>query len=260
MPTETTTLADVCRAATEEGAWINGDLDLVVKRGEPPQGNKPSKASVYDPGTGQEARLVWFGGDLREHEGKVIRVGGKGNKGKLYRGNVEINVGKNGTLTAVGAAPAAPLNDKTNAAGNDRRPGPTDARAKVDPTTYFHRELSKTGLLWAHAYQYAQNVEEKVVGAGNSLPEGIFQSLVSSIFITAKDRGLYDRVPALREVGSDDVPLKYVPPAPDPAAIEAEQQRKAAAAEAERKAKEAEELARKAREHPQENLDEDVPF
>jgi hypothetical protein len=140
-------------------------------------------------------------------------------------------------------------------------------RPHVDPTTYFHREMSKTGLLWAHCYQYAMNVEQKVAEIGERLPEGIFQSLVSSLFITGKDRGLLEKPPALREVGKDGIPFKFVPPAPDPAAIEAEKLRKAAEAEAQRKAAEAEEAAKRAREAAahkpaaqQENLDEDVPF
>ncbi len=95
--------------------------------------------------------------------------------------------------------------------------------------------------------------------------------MTSSLFITAKDRGLLEKPPALRVPNKDEkisaVYAPYVPPAPDPAAVEAERVRKAAEAEAQRKAQEAEEAAKKAREaaahnqnHPQENADEDVPF
>ncbi len=266
-----TTLSAVIAAATDEGTWAD-TFDCVVKRGEPKNGNKPSKASCYDPANGQEAKLAWFGGDLRQYEGQTIRIGGKGNKAKIYGGKTEISIGKNGTITATGAAPQSqpPPSPGGNAPQSDApKTGnpPPATRPRVDPTTYFHKEMSKAGLLWAHSFQYAQNTEQKIMGEGKKFPPDQFQALVSSLFIRADRAGLMEHVPALRQLGTDGVPLRFVPPQPDPALVEKERLRKEAEAEAARKLKDAEEAAQRAREaahdnqhHPQENLDEDVPF
>ncbi len=258
MNDRTTTLSDVCRIATEAGEWAD-QFDCIVKRGEGPNGNKPSKASCYDPANGKDARLAWFGGDLRDYEGKTIRIGGKGNKAKLYKGNVEISIGKNGTIAVIAEAPAgsAPAPSTTPPAGQNTPP--PAQKQRVDPTTYFHREMQKLTLGYAHSYQYALDVQARIPKA---MPPEQFQACVSSIFIEGNKHGIFAAVPKLRELDEKGVPFKYVPPVPDPAAVKAEEERKAAAAEAARKAREAEELARKAHNQPdaQENLDEDVPF
>lgn len=269
MDNRTTTLSAVCAAATEAGEWAD-TFDCVVKRGEPPQGNKPSKASVYDPANGKDAKLVWFGGDLRQYEGQTVRIGGKGNKAKLYRGAVEVNVGKNGTITSIGVAPQSPPTQTGTApAADGQKTGttPPATRPRVDPTTYFHKEMGKAGLLWCHCYQYALTAESKIMPKETELPIDQFQALVSSLFIRADRSGLMEHVPALRTMGDDGLPLRFVPPQPDPAVVEAERLRKEQEVEAARKLKEAEEAAQRAREaaqhnqhHPQENLDEDVPF
>jgi hypothetical protein len=271
MSDRTTTLSAVISAANAstnpKGEWAD-EFVCVVKRADPPQGKVPSKARIYDPANGSEAALAWFGGDLREFVNQTCVVGGKGNSAKNYRGAVEITIGKNGTIVSKGAAPqqpapAAPSGATPPSGANP----PPPVRSKVDPTTYFHKEMSKAALLWAHCYQYALNTEPKVVGEGNELPADWFQALVSSLFIRADRAGLMDHVPALRSIDDKGLPLRYIPPQPDPAVLEAEKKRKAAEAEAQRKAQEAEDAAIKAREaalhtqhHPQENVDEDVPF
>ncbi len=256
MNDRTTTLSDVCRIATEAGEWAD-QFDAIVKRGEAPQGNKPSKASCYDPANGKDAKLAWFGGDLRDYEGKTVRIGGKGNKAKLYKGNVEISIGKNGTITVIADAPAGTPPAQTGNAPTSQPP--PAQKQRVDPTTYFHREMQKLTLGYVHSFQYALDVQARMK---TPMPQEQFQACVSSLFIEGNKHGLFNAVPKLRDLDEKGVPFKYVPPTPDPAAVKAEEERKAAAAEAARKAREAEELARKAHNQPdaQENLDEDVPF
>lgn len=249
-----TTLADVCRAANAEGVWAD-TFDCVVNRAEPRNGNKPSKADVYDAVNGTQAKLGWFAGDLTQYQGKVIRIGGKWNKAKLYNGNVEINVGKNGTIAPMGNATGqAPKTDAPAGGGNQPPPPRTGDTPKVDPVTFFHREMSKQALGYLHCLQYAQDIQNKTPGG---MPPDQFQACVSSIYIEGNKRGLFNLVPRTRELDDKGRPLRYVPPQPDPAA---EEKARAAREEAERKQKEAEEAQRRASNQHSENLDEDVPF
>lgn len=272
---KTTTLAAIIAAAHEEarskdkpeGVWVD-ELDLAVKRSTPAEGTRPSKASAYDPTNGQEATIAWFGGDLARYENKIVRIGGKGNKAKIYKGNLEISIGKNGTLQMIGEASApktthapegAPRDDSRGGGGGNPPPA---AAPKVDPSTYFHREMAKLSLGYLHAFQYALDVRAKL--KHEMTPEQ-FQACVSTVYISADKRGLFGKVPKLREYDDKMVPLRFIPPEPDPAALEAERLRLAEAEEAKRKADEAEKAAAAARaatHRPpqQENLDEDVPF
>ncbi len=263
MSDKTTTLADVCRAANAEGVWAD-TFDCVVNRADPRNGNKPSKADVYDPANGTQAKLAWFGGDLTQYQGKVIRIGGKGNKAKLYNGATEISVGKNGTITPMGEASQqnAPKTTTPPTGGAGNPPPPPNDRPKVDPVTFFHREMSKQSLGYLHCLQYAQDIHAR---AKVEITPEQFQACVSSLYIEGNKRGLFNLVPKLRDVDDKSLPVRYVPPQPDPVAVAAEQARKAAEAEARRKAEEAEAAAEAARKaanqpHTQENLDEDVPF
>lgn len=250
-------LAAVAAMATEEGAWVNDPFQCVVKNakmGQPAsQGGraKPSKCCLVDPENPNSVLwAAWFGGNFNKYEDKVIRVSGKGTKIGLYQGKPEINIGKEATVEIVGDAPAA-LTAPPPAA---RHPAPA-GKPGEDPAVRFHREMKKTALLWTHCYQYAVNVITKIP---EELPDEMFQSLVSSLFITAKERGLLDKIPALRSVDDKGNPIPFVAPTPDPAA---------AVAEAERVKRETEEKARLAAEaekrrlaEQQENIDEDVPF
>lgn len=253
-----TTLADVCRAANEEGVWADV-FDCVVNRAHPKEGNKPSKADIYDPANGTQAKLAWFGGNLQQYEGKIIRIGGKGNKAKLYSGNVEISVGgKNGTITVQGDAQKGATPPQSAAQpgqpGNNQPPPTRDETPKVDPVTFFHREMSKQSLGYLHCLQYAQDIQSKTV---SGMPPDQFQACVSALYIEGNKRGFFNRVPKLRDLDDKGRPVRYVPPQPDPAA---EEKARLAREDAERKQKEAEEAQRRAANQHSENLDEDVPF
>lgn len=271
MTTKTTTLAEIRDSATDEGVWVNYPFEAIVRNGTAAQGKKPSKATLYDPNDPSiKVGACRFGGfaSFIEYEGKVVRFAGNGTKAKTYNGNVEITFSKNAEFIEVGnaapakpAAPAAP-HDDSRGSGDEPPAAPPPPRPKVDPTTYFHRELAKKGLLWVHCFQYALNGQAKI---GKPLAPDLFQAFVSTLYISADRQGLIAHVPALREVGSDGIPLRFVPPAPDTAAIEAEKKKHEAELEAQRKAWEAEQAAKRARAAaapaaPQENLDEDVPF
>lgn len=250
------TLGAISASATEEGTWVNGPFEAIVKNakmGGPSQGgkNKPSKCCLVDPRDPNSVIwAAWFGGQFNKFEDKVVRFSGKGIKVSLFRGNAEVNIGKDTVVEMVGDAPP-----------NVTAPAPK-AKHEVplkpgeDPAVRFHREMKKTGLLWAHCFQYAENTAQKITA---NLPPDMFQCLVSSLFITAKDRGLLDKIPALREYDDKGLPIPFIAPRPDPAA---------AVAEAERIKREAEEKARRAAEEEkarqlaaqQESVDEDVPF
>ena len=118
--------------------------------------------------------------------------------------------------------------------------------------------MAKLALTYQHSFQYGINVRDNLKKIGVEMTPEQFQACISSLNIQANMNGLTARVPKLREMVSG-VPARYLPPEPDPA--EAERLR-AAKEEADRIAREAEEARKRAAaaQHPQENLDEDVPF
>lgn len=226
-----TTVAEVVRAANsadeKEGAWVDGSLELCIRSAKPKNGKAPSKATGYDPNTGEEIGVASFGVNLVTLEGRRVRIDGKGNKAKKYNGAVEVTVGKNGTIDDIGAAdshrpaPAAneraPRDDSRGGGGNPPpKDPPPDTKPKVDPTTYFHRELSKLSLGYLHCLQYAQDI---AVRNPLKMTDDQFQACVSSLFIQGNKDGLFAKVPKLREVDADKKPLKYIPPEPDPAVV-----------------------------------------
>lgn len=254
-------LSRICDEATEDGGWIDLPFEAIVRNAKAGRGKQPSKADLIDPANPRvKVEACFFGGSFLDYEGSVVRFSGKGRKAKLYEGNVEISLYEKATVNVLGDAPAT---TRTAEAARGEAPPPGgDAGAKArapkvegDPTSNFHKEMKKASLLWTHAHQYARNVEAKLYppppGSKTPhflMPPDLFQSLVSGLFITAKDRGLLERPPAPRQVDEIGVPFAYLPPEPDPAAVE----------EAARKAREAAEA--EARRKHQENLDEDVPF
>lgn len=273
MSNEPTTLAAIREQATEDGTWVNGPFEAIVKNakaGQTPGGGnkaKPSKCCLVDPkDPNTTLNACWFGGNFLKYEDKVIRVSGKGTKVSVYNGTPEVNIGKDAVVDIIGAAPeqSAPRT-ATSSTGSgpkdDARGGgaPRDyesERTAEDPTVRFHKELKKITLLLLHAHQYATDLADKLPF---ELSEEQHQQAVASIFITAKDRGLLDKPPAPRkEVKAADGTIErfepFVAPAIDPAVAEAEKRRKE-----EEAARAAEEARRKAAAH-HENLDEDVPF
>lgn len=256
---EKITVYDVVQAATDAGEWVNGEFEAIVSNAKQGQGRKPSKCDLCDPDSANVKVVgVWFGGDFTRMEGARVLVSGQGIKAKNYKGAVEVTIGDkalvNVLVAGTGAAPRPSTpNDKTNAAGNAPRAGAPAAHppSAIDIANNFHKVMKKSSLLWAHCFQYAQNTQ---VVLKTELPDSTFQALVSSLFITAKDKGLADLVPALRPVDQGGVPTPYVaaakPEDPDAAAKKAEAER----AEKERAEKAAREKAER------EKLDEDVPF
>lgn len=277
---QNTTVAEVIRSATgtdpKEGVWVNGALEVAVRNAQPKNGRAPSKATAYDPHTGQEIKLASFGLNLASLIGRLIRIDGKGNKAKEFNGEIEVTVGKNGTIDDIGAADGrpAPAPRASNPAPRDDSRGgpppdesrhstpaedPPPAEQRVDPVVYFHREMAKLGLGYLHALQYADDVQERY---NFELTPEQAQACVSTIFISADKRGLFHKVPKLREIDDKGHPLRFIPPtAPTVDQAELDRQRKEAE---EKAAREATEKAR--RQHEQEqrerqaNLDEDVPF
>lgn len=240
-------------SATQDGTWVNDPLEVVVRN--PTQGGvgknnkpKPSKCVFVDPkDPNATVGACWFGGSFLQYEDQVIRISGKGNKVSLYNGKAEFTVGKDAVVDKLGAAPAQLGGPPaTGGHGGDNSPPPP---ASGDPAAIFHRGMGKAALLWSHSYQYARNVEHIL---GGSMPPDLFQSLVSSMFITAKDNGaLVKQLPKLRLTDDKGVPFKFIPEQPDP---------EAAAKAVEEAARKAAEEARKKAAAKQENLDEDVPF
>jgi hypothetical protein len=241
---EKATVAAIIDAATAEGTWVNDPIEAVVRNARSGQGNKPSKADLHEVGAaGTKIIASWFSGDLLQFEGGIIRISGKGTKAKIYKGTCELEIGKNATVEQIGAAPAA----AAQPAGAPRAAPPAQTEHR------FHNEMKRITLLWIHAWQYAKNAEQKL-GLADGLPPEIFQACLSSIFITAKDRGLLERPPATRLVDNQGFPFPYVPAeaAHDP---EAEKKELEAARLA------AEEAARKvAAEAKRREADDSVPF
>lgn len=250
---------DVIRFATDAGDWVNGEFEAIVSNAKQGQGNKPSKCDLCDPDNANTKVVgAWFGGDFTRMVGARVHIGGSGNKAKNYRGAVEFTIGKNGFLNVLQAGATPPPrsstpNEKTNAAGNAPRTSTPAAHppSAIEIANHFHKVMKKSSLLWAHSFQYASETEAKMK---IKLPEPTFQALVSSLFITAKDKGLGDLVPALRANDDKGIPIAYVaaakPEDPDAAAKKAEAER----VEKERAEKAARDKAER------EKLDEDVPF
>lgn len=249
------TVYDVVALATDDGEWVDGEFQAVVRNATAKQGNKPSKADLCDPDSPNiKVKASAFGNvDFTDLLGATCLFSGKGMKVKIYKGVAELNLSDKAVINVVTAAPAgqgrpamAPANPSVQ---GGRRLAPPPAITPAEQASKFHRTLKKQALLWLHAYQYASDIEAKL---GVVLPADLRQSVISSMFITAKDQGLLDIVPALREV-KDGKLVPFVAPkvdAPDPE----EAARKAAeAAEEARRRHEAEEAAKR-------ELDEDVPF
>lgn len=264
------TLAAIREQATEDGTWVNGPFEAIVKNAKAGQaggaGNKakPSKACLVDPqNPNSTLNACWFGGNFLKYEDKVIRVSGKGTKVSVYNSTPEVNVGKDAVVEIIGEAPrqSAPPPSSGGGPKDDSRGGGSprgyeSERTAEDPTLRFHKEMKKVTLLLMHSHQYATDLRDKLPF---EITEDQYQQAVASIFITAKDRGLLDKPPAPRKAvtETDGTVLRFEPFAPppvDPAVAEAERRRKE-----EEAARAAEEARRKAAQH-HENLDEDVPF
>ncbi len=257
-------LRAVVASATQDGTWVNDPVTVVVRN--PTQGGvgknnkpKPSKCVFVDPkDPNATLNACWFGGSFLQYEDQVITISGKSNKVSVYNGTAEFSIGKEGVVTSNGPAPdqlGGPPPDhgahgSAPGTGGHNQPPPP---ATGDPAAIFHRGMGKAALLWAHAFQYAKNVEVMLFGEGKTgMHPDLFQSLTSSMFITAKDNGaLVKPLPKLRLTDDKGVPFKFIPEQPDPEAVK--RAAEAAAAEAAKKAADAARAA-------QSNLDEDVPF
>lgn len=260
--------AELLSIATDQGEWVNGTFEALVGNAKDGNGKAPNKADIFDPrDTSVRAKVAMFGGSFRNYEGRLCRFSGNGAKAKLYKGDVEITLGKNGVVTPL-SEPArnipAPKTAPVGATGATPAPGATRSQAPaVTPTqtaaeaeVSFHREMKRICLLLLHARQYLDETVARI-GADNLTPEQV-QSLSTSIFMTAKERGLLSRPPALRAVGEDGLAKPFVAPA------------KAADPEADAKAKEEAERKRQAEaarvaeeerlKREREELDQDVPF
>lgn len=260
MSDKAMTLAQICAIATEPGEWIDGPFEVVIRNATARQGRIPSKSDVYDPNDpGVRAKMALFGGDLLRMEGDVVRFGGKGIKAKLYGGNVDISVGDKANIEIVGKAPgsataAAPREPNLGATPASPSSAPAARRGPVmvaaEPAQ-FHREMKRIALLLAHCYQYEEDFETKI---GKVLPIEQRVQATAYLFMTAKDRGLLEKPPALRTPSAKGGGYEaFVATVPDPAAVEAEIKRKAEEAQ---KAREEEERKR----HAEQSADEDVPF
>lgn len=241
--------------ATQDGTWVNDPIEVVVRN--PTQGGvgknnkpKPSKCVFVDPkDPNATVAACWFGGSFLQYEDQVIRISGKSNKISLYNGNAEFSIGKEGVVEKLGPAPAQlgehPATTGHGAHGGDNAPPAQSG----DPAAIFHRGMGKVALLWAHSHQYAKNVEAML---GGPMHPDLFQSLTSSMFITAKDNGaLVKPLPKLRLTDDKGIPFKFIPDQPDPAELKRREEEAAAKAAEE---------ARKKAAAAKENLDEDVPF
>lgn len=257
-PVPTITISEVIEGATDEGAWINAEFRGIVRNATSGQGRKPSKADVCDADSpGIKISIASFGADLRDYEGALCHFHGNGMKAKNYKGKIEVTMGKESLINRISDAPkSAPVSAAGGPADATRAsPGPA-ARSVVDPTIYFHREMSKMSLGYLHCLQYADNVRDK---RKDGITVEQHQACVASLFIEGNKKGLFEKVPKLRELSPSGIPFAFVPPAPaaeDPAAVEkAKAEAAAKAAEAARIAHEEAEKLRK-----QKELDEDVPF
>lgn len=260
-----TTLREVIAQATEEGTWVNAPFEVVVHQAKPKNGKAPSKADIYQLGArGVQATLVSFDRSLVDYTGSRLRIAPKGIKAKMYKGAVEITVGKDTGLTVQGDAPVD--NSAPPPQGAQREPAKTAAaqdrppanRTTEDPENTYHKGMKKLSLGWLHAYQYGCDISVKVKGG---LPPEQFQACVSSIFIEANKQGLNFTAPKLREANATGGGfVQFTKAAVDPRIAEEEAKHKA-----EEAAKVAAEEARKkaaveAERRRAENLDEDVPF
>lgn len=254
---ERITVYDVVGAATDEGEWVNGEFLAVIRNATAAQGKKPSKADLCDPDSPNIKIVgVWFGGDFCRLEGATCLFGGQGMKAKTYKGKAELTIGDKATVNVETAAPAGAARPASPApAADTKRTAPGHAATPQEAAKHFHLRMKKTALLWLHAEQYAEDAWRKLpTGSPARSSDGLFQSLVSSLFITAKDHGLLEAPPALRDLDEAGNPKPFVPApvaAPDPDAVAK------AAAEAAEKARLAAEAEAKRK---QEQLDEDVPF
>ena len=250
------TIAAIIAAATDEGTWVNDPIEAVVRNARTGQGKKPSKADLYDPGNvGKKITVSWFSGDLLQFEGGVIRISGKGTKAKIYKGETELEIGKNAKVELLGAAPAGAA--PAPAAASHAAPAGRPPESPEAGAARFHVEMKRIALLRVHAHQYALDVAERIRIDPHDDAE-LFQSIETSMFMTAKDRGLLERAPAPRELDSAGRPVPFVKPQPahDPEAEKkAQEERERAAAIA------AEEAARKAADEARRKADDElVPF
>lgn len=248
------TVYDVITAATDAGDWVNGEFEAVVRNATAGQGRKPSKADLHDP-TSPNIKIAatWFGGDFVRLSGSTCLFHGQGMKTKTYRGTPELSMGDKVMVNVTVAAPeptsrnAAPT---TNAGRAPTPRTPPPPASPEDTAKHFHKTMKKISLLWLHSRQYVCDIIDR---DGGEFTEALEQAAIASVFITAKDQGLLDRLPALRAVAEDGGIAPFVPAPPKPAdPAEAERVAAEAAARAKR---EAEEKAKQ-----QAALDEDVPF
>ena len=256
---EKLTIYDVNQIATENGEWVNGSFQGVVENPTQGQGRKPSKCTLRDPDTNATVKLAVFGGtDLMRMRGALVECSGDGMKAKLYKGEVEVTIGDKAHINVISAPPRnAPAPQQSAPASNPapRNAPPAHPATAAEIAKNFHITMRKIGLLLMHSQQYAFDFAKKWedTSGGHKLTDEQFQSVRTSFFMTAKDRGLLDIQPGPRAFDSAaGVFTPYTAPAAPsktPEQLEAEKK------ELERKAAEEAELKRQ-----REKLDEDVPY
>lgn len=256
--TEKITVYDVINACTEEGQWVNGEFEAIVTNASVGQGKKPSTADLCDPDSQRVMiKASWFGGgNFLQFAGSRCLFGGQGMKAKIYQSKNDLQMSAKTLVNVLqaGVAPAAQAAAQTNtrsATATTRAATPAPVESKEDIAWNFHKWMLKTALLLQHCEQYVLDME--VRNKAPFLPDQR-QAKLTSLFMTAKDKGLLDNVPALRELDEKGYPIRFVKPVknPDPEAVKKAEEEAARAA--------AQKAADEARRRAQENTDEDVPF
>lgn len=252
--------AEVLASATESGTWIEGPFEGVVRNPRDGTGRQSNKADLHDPrDPSKKATVCAYGFSFNPLRGCLCRFGpGRGTKAKIYKGAIEITIGKEVPTTKLSEAEAAPPPGATGTPpARARETAPPPAATPAEAANRFHSFMMKTSLLLFHAHQYARDIESKLP-KGAQVTEEQFQSWCTSLFLTAKEAGFLGFAPPPREVDEGGLPVRWTrlsDPETDAkkhAAEEEEKKRKAA--EAERAAED--ERKRKERER----ADEDVPF
>jgi hypothetical protein len=201
---EKVTVYDVIQNATNEGNWINGEFEAIVRNGKQGQGRKPSTADLCDPHSPNvKIHASWFGGgDFTRFEGSLCLFGGQGMKASLYKGNSQVSMSSKSTVNVLqaGQTPARqsmppppnnppPQSQQTPAANNP----PLSSSDQSPSEKVFHNGMKKNALFWMHCWRYAIQIQEKL---GVVFGEDQQQSLVASLFIEGNKSGLAERTPA----------------------------------------------------------------
>lgn len=254
------TVYDVINACTEEGQWVNGEFEAIVTNASVGQGKKPSTADLCDPDSQRVMiKASWFGGgNFLEFAGARCLFGGQGMKAKIYQGKNDLQMSAKTLVNILqaGAAPAAATPPPAQRSTAGAAPATASANRaplvkKEDAEPHFHRTMQRIALLYLHCDQYVTDMEIK---RGIIFPPDQRQSAVASLFITSKDKGLLDSLPALRAKDDKGFPIRYTAPAKT---VDPEAAAKAAAEAAKIAAEKAAEEARLAAQNTNE---EDVPF